>query len=93
MDDSEQGQDEEQSNDQSLKILKRYWTRHVQESILSTWMNTDKQNFSQAECKVINDMFVESFELIQSLNSNNGSEFTIFLQKINTIWTLIHKYS
>lgn len=92
MDVSEQGPDEE-SNDPSLDILKRYWTRHVQESILSTWMNTDKQNFSQDECKVINDMFVESFQLIQSLHSNNCSEFSIFLQKINTIWSLIHKYA
>jgi len=93
MDVSEQGPDEAQSNDEGLEILKRYWTRHVQESILSTWMNTDKRNFSQDECKVINDMFVESFQLIQSLNSNNGSEFTTFLHKINTIWSLIHKYS
>jgi hypothetical protein len=91
MDVSEQGPDDEHINNPNLEILKNYWTRHVQESILSTWMNKDKRHFSQAECKVINDTFVESFNLIESLNPNNAAQFAEFLQKINTIWTLMNK--
>ena len=91
MDVSQQGQDEEQSHEPNLEILKNFWTRHVQESLLSTWMNTDKRNFSRAECKVINDSFVETFNVIKSLDPNNAPQFADFLEKINTLWTLINK--
>jgi len=93
MDGTQGGQDEEQSNNSNLEILKNFWTRHVQESILSTWMNTDKRNFSTAECKVINDKFVETFNIIQMLDVTDAAQFAHFMQNINTIWTLIHKPS
>ena len=54
-------------------------------------MNTDKRYFSRAECKVINDTFVDTFNVIKSLDPNNAAQFAIFLEKINTLWTLINK--
>ena len=91
MDGSPQALDDEPVSEPNLEMLKNCWTRHVQESVLSTWMNKDKTHFSQAECKIINDTFVECFAIIESLNPQNGVQFADFLQKINTICTLMNK--
>jgi hypothetical protein len=85
------GPNQEMLDQQSLDILRTYWTRYTYEHLLPTWMNKDKQHFTVAECNVINDTFVEGFNILETLTLENAAQMSVYFRKMNTICELMNK--
>ena len=56
---------------------------------MSRWMDKDKQAFTQAQCKEINDLLTESYQLLENFSVDSTIEFASFLQHMDQISRLM----
>ena len=75
--------------EQGLEMLRDHWRRHVFQRVMSTWMDKDKQAYTQVQCREINDLLTASYHLLENLTIHSSIEFVTFLQNMDEICRLM----
>lgn len=72
--------------------LKYHWKTEIFDKVLHAWIQKNKQNLTQAECKKVNDLFSEGYNIWIAIDADSKLiDMIRFLQNMNKICFLINR--